>query len=74
MDSIKEQSLWQFVIVQAVLDVIHTPTNKRAIRDREQTIKWFSMGNADFRLVCSLAGVEPSKILKSFKYRFGALS
>lgn len=58
-----ERALWQSVIMQAVLDLIHKPKKINDKIDRAKTLSWFSKSNEDFLTVCSLAGLNPDMVI-----------
>ena len=54
---IKEQNLWQSVLLRVVHDLLHSKSTLE--RDFEDAYRW--VGNypsRDFRMVCTLAGLE----------------
>lgn len=66
-EPLKEMSLWQSVIVQAVLDATCAPVNSKARREKTKGIIWLSMQNKDFLFVCELAGLNPIYVIKGAK-------
>ncbi|MCE3233457.1 MAG: hypothetical protein K0R98_1714 [Rickettsiaceae bacterium] len=62
-----EKTLWQSVILQAALDATKTPTNVHERFRRKKTIKWFSLKNKDFLLICALAGYEPAYVVRRLR-------
>ena len=67
IEPIKEQALWQSVIMQAVLDATSAPTNSKARKDKTKAIIWFSLQNADFQFVCEMAGMNPLYVIRGAK-------
>lgn len=66
-EAMKERSLWQSVIVQAVLDAMSAPINSKARREKTKAIIWFSLQNKDFLHVCEMAGMDPIRIISGTK-------
>ena len=66
-----ERALWLSVIAQAITDAaaILTPAqelNRYANTPRDHkrnALAWLKLSNSNFRFVCDLAGVEPSKVI-----------
>jgi hypothetical protein len=63
-DTGNESALWQAVIIQAILDTLSIATNAHARRYKAQSILWLSLNNKDFILVCEMAGLIPSSVIK----------
>ena len=57
-----EQTLWQEVLLRAARDA----TAPRPSRERDQAQQWFQEGGRDFRLVCSLAGLDPDGVRECY--------
>ena len=66
-EPIKEQALWQSVILQAIFDATHAPINQKTRREKTQAIIWLSITNKDFLFVCEMAGVDPKYIIHNAK-------
>jgi hypothetical protein len=66
-EPLKEQAIWQAVILQAITDAMRAPTTPRIRKEKTQAIIWFSITNKDFLLVCEMAGIDPNYILKSIR-------
>ena len=56
-------SLWQFVILQALIDAQCGSPKPELKRARAEAIAWFSQDNEDFREVCAMAGMCVKKTL-----------
>lgn len=69
-----EKTLWQQVLVQAVHDALSPNKLGKGAKgggmitelDRHLAAQWISRGGHDFRLVCSLAGVDPDFLREAF--------
>lgn len=61
------KGLWQSVIMQAVLDALKIPKTAMDKIENKKTISWFSMKNEDFILVCSLADMDPLRLVQNVK-------
>ena len=62
-----EMALWRAVISQAILDLklpasLDDNGRDRNDTDRQQAINWFTRAGSDFRMVCSLADLEASRV------------
>ena len=66
-EPIKEESLWQAVILQAIADASCAPLNQKTRKEKTQAIIWFSMTNKDFLFVCEMAGIDPGYIIHNVK-------
>ena len=66
----KERKLWQAVLHKALLDATHsnngrgTSEQSRASRDARN---WIDGNGRDFRMVCSLAGIEPDCVRDAYQ-------
>ncbi|MET0154978.1 MAG: hypothetical protein ABW189_02580 [Rickettsiales bacterium] len=58
-DEREYKALWQFVILQALIDAQSGSPKPEAKRARAESIAWFTADNEDFREVCALAGMDP---------------
>jgi|GEM_PF-4311239 len=67
LEPLKEQALWQAVILQAISDATHAPINQRTRKLKTQAIIWFSLTNKDFLCVCELAVLEPKYVINNVK-------
>ena len=54
--------LWCAVIEQAFIDAGSKRTSKAAEHDRRKARAWLLGGNADFKTVCHLAGMDPDAV------------
>jgi hypothetical protein len=62
-----EQELWQTVIEKAFIDAINPkPANPDDIREKARASAWIRGCGRDFRLVCSLAGMDPEFLSDAF--------
>ena len=66
-EPLKEQSLWQSVIMQAIYDATSHPVNSKTRREKTQAIIWFSIQNKDFQFICEMAGMNPLCVLRGAK-------
>ena len=63
-----EAKLWQAVILQAVHDAVSSvrirdkSQMRKAIMIRDECRDWLLKGSKDFRLVCTLAGLDPDDV------------
>lgn len=57
-----ELQLWQTVLFTAVKDALEGQDQERPALDRFRADQWIRGNSKDFRLVCTLAGLEPEFI------------
>lgn len=60
-----ERELWQTVVFLAVKDALGG-RDQRAPLSQVQADRWIRGGGKDFRLVCSLAGIEPGFLREAY--------
>lgn len=61
-----ELTLWQTVVFLAVKDALEGKGQDRPDLDRSRADQWIRDGGKDFRLVCTLAGIEAEFLRKSY--------
>jgi hypothetical protein len=75
MDIIGERRLWGSVLANGILESLGNVTNNgdsdKYSRMKKETIArqaniWIERNSGDFRLVCELAGVDPSYIRRKY--------
>lgn len=60
-----DRALWRGVLLQAFVDLKCENTNKREyILRKNDAIKWFSIDNISFHIVCDYADYDPEFVLK----------
>lgn len=59
-----EQDLWRAVISRALEDAGLPPTTPDNRRWRDAARHWLRPSSSDFRTVCDLADVSPSRVLR----------
>lgn len=57
-----ERALWLAVVQQAFVDAMNDKRSKEAAREAEKARLWLLRGSGDFRVACSLAGLEPGAV------------
>jgi hypothetical protein len=63
-----EQLLWQTVIEKAFIDAINPdPANAEDRNQKSVATNWIRNCGRDFRLVCTLAGMDPNFLSDAFK-------
>ena len=68
------QTLYQEILTQLILDALGITThpfyNKRfgTDQDKKDAQKWLKRNNQDFQLICQMAGLVPSYVLKKYKF------
>lgn len=58
------QALWQSVIMQAVIDACSGSKKPSMRRIRAEARAWFCFENSDFTEVCTLAGMNPLRVMR----------
>jgi hypothetical protein len=61
-----ERELWQTVVFLAVKDALEGRDQYKAPLSQVQADRWIRGGGKDFRLVCSLAGIEPEFLREAY--------
>jgi len=61
LEALGERALWAAVLWQAINDAQREGAHWSAQIPRERALTWIEDGAADFREVCELAGLDPSK-------------
>lgn len=54
-----ERRLWQAVLLQAFHDAAYTGSGQRLLEERRKARAWITAAGPSFRLVCTLADVDP---------------
>ncbi len=62
-----ESALWVAVIMQAMMDALSNARNTEAAYHKQQALHWLRSDNADFAMVCLLAGFTPEYIRRQVK-------
>lgn len=60
--SVPERRMWQAVVYRAAVDAVCPSTGDDGERNRRDADTWFRRAGKDFRMVCSLAGLDPDFI------------
>ena len=61
MDVLGELELWRAVIKKATVEALEGRGE-----EKREAIRWFKVCGKDFRLVCHLAGLEPTAVRRNF--------
>ena len=61
-----EKSLWVAVVRSAVVDASYRGEGVVGRRERRREDAWIRGGGADFSMVCSMAGLDPSAVHKAY--------
>lgn len=62
----EERELWLTVLLHGVKEALELASGLEATHDRRQADSWVRNGGKDFRLVCYLAGMDPSFIRSNY--------
>lgn len=60
----KEVAMWRAVIMQALLDCVNMSKRTEDKVAKNQALRWFSMQNENFLMVCEFAHLDPSQVLR----------
>ena len=71
-DAARMVQLWMAVILQACRDAEFNSTANNAQLFKENAISWLTNDSADFRQVCSLAGVDSDFIRDRARVKYGS--
>lgn len=64
-----EKKLWQAVLIVAIRDAMLSVSSQNSRTNKEYADRWLRDCGRDFRVVCTLAGMDPEFV--SERYRAG---